>query len=130
MEEEHIRKWKNERQKLESFLSERGVNASKLNGELNQLEFSAFIGALADMGRFIEKGIDASKSGDLELTGHILGEAKIQKDRVYLHLIKTYGVENPFEIRMEGYTKVLRDYVMKRYEEGVNKCIQILEEVA
>ena len=56
--------------------------------------------------------------------GAILGgQARLQKDGVDVFLTESVGGGIP---KIEGPIAALRDYVMQRYDKGLNKCERIL----
>jgi|GEM_PF-5810640 len=129
---DEIRRYREEKEELGRFLSQRGMRLEAVASKIGSPYFDKFISALAAMGEMIERGADAAKTGDLELTGRILGAgAKVQKDAVYGVLIESMGGIRPIlDQGINGHLALLRDYIMERYETGVTKCEVILAKAA
>lgn len=145
-----INLWRNEKSQLTNFLNERGYNIHQIGKELIPQYFSGFIYALAEMGKTLKQAeLTARFMKDFQLTGEILGKAGIQKDEVYDNLTLALGTPttqfdlgggrsiNTIDVSKGGLNcldrvweepqlRVLRDYVMDRFHEGLNKCERIL----
>jgi hypothetical protein len=145
-----IRQWTNERDQLTSFLAQRGYSISQVEREFVPRHFSGFIYALAEMGQMLDKaGNTAQLVKKPEVIGKLLGYAQIQKDAVYSELLLALGTPTKQSDLRNGNSMTvvdtskgglkymdrvwkepvlgaLRDYVMQRFREGMNKCERIL----
>tara|TARA_Y100000310_G_scaffold278642_1_gene297204 strand:+ start:21687 stop:22118 length:432 start_codon:yes stop_codon:yes gene_type:complete len=134
--------WTAEKSQLESFLNTKKIPLQSVVDELGNQYFNRFVSELALMRRYINHAKDAARAKDINKVGHILGTgAKVQKDNVYGVLMQAQGAQ-PHEQdghifldmkelpKIEGNIAALRDYIMQRYDFGVQACEKILEVAA
>ena len=92
-----IKKWRNERKNITNYLNQRGYKISDIEKELIPQYFSGFIYSLAEMDESLNQAEQTARLiKDVNLIGEMLGEARIQKDKVYdnreffLRIVKLY----------------------------------------
>jgi hypothetical protein len=148
-----IRMISDERIMITRYLASRGYSLGAVEKTLDVPYFDVFISELSKMRNMLKDAeIAARTTGDVGLVGEILGaRAKIQKDIAYGQFTKALGASTKFieingrqlevvDAQRRGIEAMERswkgpalraivDYVKQSFEEGVNKCSVILNDV-
>ena len=118
----HYKLISKERDSLGTYLSENLSSLEIVGRHLGEDHLDKLILGLAVMQLHLDNSSECARMGNLNGAASYGVEAKLTKDGIYGVLHEAYGGIP----KMEGTPKILRDYIMSKYDNGMKKLDLIL----
>lgn len=128
-DQEYINMWTEEKSKLEKHLLDNNLSIKGLSNKLGSPNVNRLVSELTILNQILKLAKNnATLTRDVECVGHTCAGAKLQKDAIYdLLMVATGGGVESIFTALGEYFGPLKDYIMSRYDSGIEECKKLLE---